>query len=369
MKFKFFINAELPVIGQERRAQPDVYSNPCSQMFAFLPRLHSSPFVATKDRLVNTTWGIAIIMLIAFIVVCNAADPIYNFEDFSGPGTSSWTNDHPAQVEISNKDNRLNAEHLAQSAPDFVEDVVKMPIVAGSYITDISFRLGALDYKPSKLRLQFHASGSDTVWSLNLPPPEAGSQIVVDQPLTFSAGWSIGADSPEAQFNNDLWSIDWVGISIRRNADIAEQNYYIDDFLVQGLFYIVDNDADKIADSWEVAHGLNSNDVHDAQLDRDGDGVSNYEEYRAGTDPNDSDSMFWAKIDKVSSGGETVGFELRWDSTTNRTYTVWRATDLNGSFTKFAEGVHSTPPENIYRYPASTNSPAYFYQIEVDPEL
>ncbi len=40
-----------------------------------------------------------------------------------------------------------------------------------------------------------------------------------------------------------------------------------------------DSDNDGIPDAWEIAHGLNPNDAADANLDRDGDGYTNIEEY------------------------------------------------------------------------------------------
>jgi hypothetical protein len=43
-------------------------------------------------------------------------------------------------------------------------------------------------------------------------------------------------------------------------------------------------------DIWEATHGLDPNDPADAIEDPDGDGVSNLGEFRAGTDPQDSDT-------------------------------------------------------------------------------
>lgn len=309
------------------------------------------------------------ILLISVGIVCQAADPIYNLDTWSDVGVSGWTNEATSDVLLSNPGGSLNASHQPQTAPKYVEDTVKIPVASGSYITNISFALSALEYKPSKLRVQFHSTESDDVWSLDLTAPEPGNQIVVNEPLTFSAGWSIGADSPEAQFLNDLWSIDWVGIEIRRNADIETQNYSIDDFLIRGLFYIVDDDLDKMADSWEETYGLNSNDVNDAGLDKDGDGMSNYAEYRAGSDPENPNSLFLMEIDRISVGGEIVSFELRWDSIENRSYTIWKATDLNENFFKLEEGIHPTPSENVYEDPAETNGSVRFYRVEVEPEI
>ncbi|MGI5862369.1 MAG: MYXO-CTERM sorting domain-containing protein [Myxococcales bacterium] len=51
-----------------------------------------------------------------------------------------------------------------------------------------------------------------------------------------------------------------------------------------------DFDEDQMADTWEIAHGLNHTDAADAQGDPDEDGYPNLAEYQTGTDPNDADS-------------------------------------------------------------------------------
>lgn len=51
-----------------------------------------------------------------------------------------------------------------------------------------------------------------------------------------------------------------------------------------------DTDFDGMPDAWELAHGLDPDNPADAHLDADGDGLTNLEEYLAGTDPRDADS-------------------------------------------------------------------------------
>ena len=51
-----------------------------------------------------------------------------------------------------------------------------------------------------------------------------------------------------------------------------------------------DTDSDSIPDEWELANNLDP-EVNDTDLDPDADGLTNLEEYNAGTDPNVDD---WA---------------------------------------------------------------------------
>ncbi len=52
---------------------------------------------------------------------------------------------------------------------------------------------------------------------------------------------------------------------------------------------LVDVDSDYMDDTWENSHGLNPS-VNDAAGDADGDGVTNLQEFLAGTNPQDTDS-------------------------------------------------------------------------------
>ena len=130
------------------------------------------------------------------------------------------------------------------------------------------------------------------------------------------------------------------------------------DLVVQRL----DTDADGIPDWWETLHfGGATNAV--ANADPDGDGFTNLQEYKLGTDPNDPSSYFTLQAISGDTEGETW---LYWPSATGRTYTVYYSTDLLGgveSFTIFTN-LPADPPDNIL--PVSPTNPATFYRLEAN---
>ncbi len=79
---------------------------------------------------------------------------------------------------------------------------------------------------------------------------------------------------------------------------------------------VLDSDGDGMPDAWEDANGLKANDPTDASEDPDGDGLTNLEEYRAGTNPHDGTSSLAVTI--TTSGG----MELSFVAVADHSYTV-----------------------------------------------
>ncbi|MBE0540094.1 MAG: hypothetical protein IH623_01725 [Verrucomicrobia bacterium] len=126
----------------------------------------------------------------------------------------------------------------------------------------------------------------------------------------------------------------------------------------------VDSDGDGLPDSFENQYTfLDPNDPDDAVLDYDEDGVSNLDEYRAGTSPDDP--LSYLRLTAITVGG-SEGVEIAWGSSPNKLYTVQRSAALGAGFTNLVEHLQSTPPENVYLDTSATNAAAFFYRIMVE---
>lgn len=88
----------------------------------------------------------------------------------------------------------------------------------------------------------------------------------------------------------------------------------------------LDTDMDGLPDAWESANGLNPLHPGDAFNDDDNDGQNNTEEYLAGTDPQDPNSLLKAFAAQRTVGGLTV----TWSSSPGRTYGIEFSDGLEG---------------------------------------
>lgn len=126
---------------------------------------------------------------------------------------------------------------------------------------------------------------------------------------------------------------------------------------------LVDSDNDGLADAWEIQNfgSLSAG----PNQDPDGDGVSNLNEYRAGTNPNDPASRF--EVVEIAKGDN--GVSIRWSSQPQRKYRVRRSATLlasPASYTPVQSGLVATPPMNEFIDTTVGASATSFYIIEIE---
>lgn len=118
--------------------------------------------------------------------------------------------------------------------------------------------------------------------------------------------------------------------------------------------------------AWLAAHGLPSDGSAD-YLDSDGDGMNNWQEYVAGTDPTNATSVFQFTSAKPLP---PAGFVLRWSSESNRFYYLSRATNLMAGTNGFlalpgGTNLSATPPQNAYTDSVSGGDVLRLYRVGV----
>ncbi len=136
----------------------------------------------------------------------------------------------------------------------------------------------------------------------------------------------------------------------------------------------LDSVGDGVADSWRAAYfngnGGETNADSCASADPDNDGMSNLQEYLAGTDPTTNASAL--RFVGASNTTPTIasGPVVNWFSATGRYYRLERCTNLLSepafNYTVRA-GIPATPPVNTETDTTATNEAAHFYQILLEP--
>ena len=117
--------------------------------------------------------------------------------------------------------------------------------------------------------------------------------------------------------------------------------------------------GDAIPDSWRLKYfGTAYNLMSGADVDADGDGVSNWAEYKAGTNPNDQNSRLHLQT------GTASDMVVRWPTVVGRNYVIEGSASLLGSSWI---PVSATIPGTgqLMEFRPTPNGSAQFYRVRL----
>jgi PKD repeat protein len=98
-------------------------------------------------------------------------------------------------------------------------------------------------------------------------------------------------------------------------------------------------------------------------IDSDGDGANNWQEFVAGTNPVEVQSVL--RITSVAQNG--TGVEIHWQSSSGKLYKVQRSTNLDWTVAlTLSNGISATPPVNSFTDFGATNGTKFFYRVGVE---
>lgn len=200
--------------------------------------------------------------------------------------------------------------------------------------------------------------------------PVDGGEYGVGNTVTLMGD---GLDREDGVLTNGVWVSDLDGVlgtgtlvrtDMLRAGDHTITLHAVDPMALTGsvsraVRVLGDSDGDGIPDDWETEHyGRPTNAV--AGADTDEDGMTSYEEWLAGTLPNEGTNRM--EITDIATNGAS-GFVITWPSVSNRVYEITHGTNLASPFSLVAT-VPATPPVNTYTNdsPGQTHG---FYRISV----
>jgi hypothetical protein len=172
----------------------------------------------------------------------------------------------------------------------------------------------------------------------------------------FDAGSNVTVTATSAQYYHFVnWSGDISGtanpIVIPMNGPRTVLATFAPNLVTNG-----------VPELWLAQNGLPVSDAG-ALADSDGDGFANWQEFAAGTNPNDPTSLL--QLTQVPPSPGNPQLTLRWPSWSGRIYRLLSTTNLGAAFSPLATNLNANPPFNYY-YLDIGNTQQQFFRVQIE---
>ena len=253
-----------------------------------------------------------------------------------------------------------DSSHAANSVL-FTSDTTTARVLVDLQSVQPVYQINTYSWHSDTLQNQVY----DLYYSAESTAP-ASTTSAADSVALIINGW-VPLGSVDSDFNTDTSGqigASWTMASAPLDAryflfDIKAPQAYWGEIDILTAEHFVVNGVPK---AWLTSYGLPTTDPA-ALLDSDEDGQLNWQEYYAGTNPLNADSVF--KITQV----QTFGMQLlvHWQAVAGKTYTIEYKADLTDSdWTPMGSGILGVEPESSISAPI--NGSKGFIRVSVDTQ-
>lgn len=213
------------------------------------------------------------------------------------------------------------------------------------------------NFKPGSSASNYSSGTYFSCCTMPLPLSVLGNITITNEPLFANAAigdYRLQTNSPCI---NAGWSIPATTSDLDGNPRIVNGTADIGAYEYQGS-------GSLISYAWLQQYGWPTDGSADS-LDPDGDGMNNWQEWRADTIPTDPNSSL--RILSVTNG--TPGLKVTWQSAKSRFYWLERATNfsLAQPFLKRAQNISGGASSTTYSDTTATSGGPYYYRVGVQP--